>query len=279
MISDTIQLIVHHSNCLNIIDLQQGRVAHSHKWNLQSRKAPVMYETPFPRKREVTSRFRKYWHRNVGPHKKLYFQPSRRIQPFRRMQPTRRIQPSRRLYEDERDANLKNKISSLMQQTMHNTEEVMQEVEEIKQQFREQQAYKAGFVLSMLKKSREVVNELFNVAIKHRDEWQALEQLKIFEIIVHTNVDTTHLLKQLIDIQNGHDVVLDIPRSSTAKTTTNATLASSESPDTNKTTKDTGIVLPVTVPPPTAAVTLEIKDPNDAAVTVAGDVKKDDTII
>lgn len=107
-------------------------------------------------------------------------------------------------YEDEKDTNLKNKISTLVQQTIHDTERKIKSIQHIKDDHRDTAAYKAGFILSMIKKSRDVLNELFNVAVKHKDEWKALEQLKIFELIVHTNVDTTNLVRQLVEIHIQH---------------------------------------------------------------------------
>uniref|UniRef100_A0A2A4K2V3 Uncharacterized protein n=1 Tax=Heliothis virescens TaxID=7102 RepID=A0A2A4K2V3_HELVI len=107
-------------------------------------------------------------------------------------------------YEEEADANLKAKISTLVNQTMHDTQRKLKSVEPLKDKYRDLGPYRAGFVLSLIKKSRDVLNELFNVAVKHRDEWKALEQLKIFELIVHTNVDTTNLLRQLVEIHLTH---------------------------------------------------------------------------
>lgn len=107
-------------------------------------------------------------------------------------------------YEDEKDDNLKTKISTLVQQTIHDTERKIKSIQYIKEKNREEPPYKAGFILSMIKKSRDVLNELFNVAVKHKDEWKALEQLKIFELIVHTNVDTTNLVRQLVEIHIQH---------------------------------------------------------------------------
>ncbi|XP_028170286.1 uncharacterized protein LOC114359945 [Ostrinia furnacalis] len=116
------------------------------------------------------------------------------------------IQPKPRAfgYEDEKDANLKTKISTLVQQTIHDTERKIKSIQHIKDHNRDLAPYKAGFILSMIKKSRDVLNELFNVAVKHKDEWKALEQLKIFELIVHTNVDTTNLVRQLVEIHIQH---------------------------------------------------------------------------
>ncbi|CAH0694028.1 unnamed protein product [Spodoptera exigua] len=110
----------------------------------------------------------------------------------------------RKAYEDEKDFNLKSKIRMLVGLAMQDVSKKMEDTEYIKEKFRNHKPYKAGFVLSLIKKSRDVLNELFNVAIKHRAEWKALEQLKIFELIVHTNVDTTNLVKQLVDIHSGN---------------------------------------------------------------------------
>ncbi|VVD03242.1 unnamed protein product [Leptidea sinapis] len=99
-----------------------------------------------------------------------------------------------------KDENLKSKISLLVEQTLHDTESKIKKVDAIKQQHRETPAYKAGFILSMIKRNKDMLTELFSVAVKHKDNWKALEQLQIFEFIVHTNVDTTYLVKQLVEI-------------------------------------------------------------------------------
>lgn len=101
---------------------------------------------------------------------------------------------------EDKDANLKHKIALLVDQTMHDTELKVNSVQRAKQRHRFKAPYRIGFILSLVKKSRDVLNELFNVAVKHRDEWKALEQLKIFELIFHTNVDTTNLVRQLVEI-------------------------------------------------------------------------------
>lgn len=103
-------------------------------------------------------------------------------------------------YEDEKDTNIKVKITQLVQQTLHDTERKIKSIQHLKESNREVPPYKIGFVLSLVKKTKEVLNELFNVAVKHRDSWKALEQLKIFELIVHTNVDATNLVRQLVEI-------------------------------------------------------------------------------
>lgn len=108
--------------------------------------------------------------------------------------------PSYRPVSEEKDANLKTKILTLVQQTMHDTDLKVRGIQSIKDKYRDKSSYRIGFILSMVKKSRDVLNELFNVAVKHREEWKALEQLKIFELIVHTNVDTTNLVRQLVEL-------------------------------------------------------------------------------
>nr|XP_034831548.1 uncharacterized protein LOC117988506 [Maniola hyperantus] len=102
--------------------------------------------------------------------------------------------------EEEKDENLKRKISSLVDQTVHDTNKKIKLISHVKEQLRNEIPYRVGFILSMIKKSKDVLNELFNVAVKHKDDWKALEQLKIFELIVHTNVDTSHLVRQLVEV-------------------------------------------------------------------------------
>ncbi|KAJ8713598.1 hypothetical protein PYW07_013968 [Mythimna separata] len=105
-----------------------------------------------------------------------------------------------RVYEDEKDTNLKQKIANLVDQTMRDTQRKMKKTEEIKRENRDAPPYKIGFILCMIKKSKNVMDELFNVAVKHREQWKSLQHLKVFELIVHTNVDTTNLLRQLVDV-------------------------------------------------------------------------------
>lgn len=106
--------------------------------------------------------------------------------------------------EEEKDERLKSKISSLVDQTIYDTERKISSVQNLKEKHRDEAPYRVGFLLSMIKKSKEVLSELFNVAVKHKDDWKALEQLKIFELIVHTNVDTTNLVRQLVEIHVEH---------------------------------------------------------------------------
>lgn len=106
--------------------------------------------------------------------------------------------------DEEKDTNLKNKISMLVQQAIHDAKIKMKTVEDIKEKYKDDPSYRVGFIFSNLKKSKDVMNELFNVAIKHRHDWKALEQMKIFELIVHTNVDTTNLVRQLVEIHLQH---------------------------------------------------------------------------
>ncbi|CAH4006646.1 unnamed protein product [Pieris brassicae] len=106
--------------------------------------------------------------------------------------------------DEEKDENLKLKITTLVEQTIYDTEQKINSVKPLKDQHREQAPYKAGFILSLIKKSKDVLNELFNVAIRHKNDWKALEQLKVFELIVHTNVDTTNLVRQLVEIHIQH---------------------------------------------------------------------------
>ncbi|KAJ8713599.1 hypothetical protein PYW07_013969 [Mythimna separata] len=189
----TVQLIVHCCNGLHLIDLPQNPEAYYRpKYKLGSR-AQDIYE-PYPRTKGKKLHLRRYW---PGPERPGYNTNFKRI---------------RRVYEDEKDATLKQKIATLVKQTMSEAEEKMKDVIKIKEQYRKEKKYRAGFIISMVKKSRDVLNELFNVAVKHRDEWLALEQLKIFELIVHTNIDTTNFLKQLVEIEEGRDA-FEIPDS------------------------------------------------------------------
>ncbi|XP_035445543.2 uncharacterized protein LOC118272922 [Spodoptera frugiperda] len=202
----TMQIIIQNSICLNVIDLPQDvyktKRPNQNKISFRASdmdapppqesstvsptSSPAMSPTttpsPIPPSKEK-SNIRRRWLLNEAPKKKILGRSS---------------------YEDEKDYTLKSKIALLVNQTMEDEHIRMQEIEHIKVQFRDQKPYRAGFVLSLIKKSRDVLNELFNVAVKHRDEWKALEQLKIFELIIHTNLDTTDLLRQLVDIHLGN---------------------------------------------------------------------------
>lgn len=106
--------------------------------------------------------------------------------------------------DNDKDERIKNKISTLIAQTLHDTENKIASIKDFKEKHREEGPYKVGFILSMVKKSKDVMSELFNIAVKHKDDWKALEQLKVFELIVHTNVDTTNLVRQLVEIHIQH---------------------------------------------------------------------------
>ncbi|XP_022830361.1 uncharacterized protein LOC111359144 [Spodoptera litura] len=209
----TMQIIIKSSICLNVIDLPldayyvkrpiQNKISFRasdidaepppQKLSTASPTLSPMTSTPVsPSTSQTTSppihpilNIRRYWLVNEKPQKKIYLKANQG-------------------YEDEKDVTLKSKISLLVNQTMEDGHKKMQEIESLKEKYRDQKPYRIGFVLSLIKKSRDVLNELFNVAVKHRDEWKALEQLKIFELIVHTNVDTTNLLRQLVDIHLGN---------------------------------------------------------------------------
>lgn len=111
-----------------------------------------------------------------------------------------KVSPKYKENEEEKDENLKGKIMSLVEQTLYDTEQKIKSLQPLKDQYRDQPPYKAGFILSLIKKYKDVLNELFNVAIRHKNDWKALEQLKVFELIVHTNVDTTNLVRQLVEV-------------------------------------------------------------------------------
>ncbi|CAG4962624.1 unnamed protein product [Colias eurytheme] len=102
--------------------------------------------------------------------------------------------------EDDKDENIKSKIATLVEQTLYDSQVKIKSLQSIKDFHKDDAPYKAGFILSLIKKSKDVLNELFNVAIRHKDDWKALEQLKVFELIVHTNVDTTNLVRQLVEV-------------------------------------------------------------------------------
>ncbi|KPI97265.1 hypothetical protein RR46_09172 [Papilio xuthus] len=102
--------------------------------------------------------------------------------------------------EEEKDASLKNKIKLLVQQCIHDAKDKMETIDSLKDKYKDDPSYKVGFIFHNLKKSKDVMSELFNVAVKHRHDWKALEQMRIFELIVHTNVDTTNLVRQLVEL-------------------------------------------------------------------------------
>ncbi|XP_047026410.1 uncharacterized protein LOC124634816 [Helicoverpa zea] len=187
ILSTILYFILTLSDGLNLIDLPQN--TERRRVNKVLLKQSDMYE-PYPRHRVTKTVARRYWLLNENNDDDIAFKAM-----------AGRTAPN---YEDEADANLKSKISTLVNQTMHDTQRKMTSIETLKNKYRDQGPYRAGFVLSLIKKSRDVLNELFNVAVKHRDEWKALEQLKIFELIVHTNVDTTNLLRQLVEIHLTH---------------------------------------------------------------------------
>ncbi|XP_053606477.1 uncharacterized protein LOC128672961 [Plodia interpunctella] len=115
----------------------------------------------------------------------------------------RQSQDAMKKIDEEHDKNLKTKISILVQQTIHDTTKKIEAIQQIKAENRDKVSYKAGFLINLVKKSKDVVNELFSVGVKHKDDWKALEQMKTYELLVHANVDTDNLVKQLVDIHTS----------------------------------------------------------------------------
>ncbi|KPJ07278.1 hypothetical protein RR48_07694 [Papilio machaon] len=118
--------------------------------------------------------------------------------------------------EEEKDASLKNKIKLLVEQCIHDAKDKMETINSLKEKYKDDPSYKVGFIFHNLKKSKDVMTELFNVAVKHRHDWKALEQMRIFELIVHTNVDTSNLVRQLVEL-HLHNVNATNPDSSNLK--------------------------------------------------------------
>ncbi|PZC75716.1 hypothetical protein B5X24_HaOG205690 [Helicoverpa armigera] len=172
------KMLIQLGRCLELVDLSDVELPPKSR-----ERAPIKYEEYRPIKRPPKA-IRRYWLLNNNQNAE--------------------DPPVQRGYEDEKDANIKQKITMLVDQTMNDTQRKLKLTDELRLKHREEAPYKAGFILSMVKKSKNVLDELFNVAVKHRDEWAALEQLKIFELIVHTNVDTTNLLRQLLEVHVKH---------------------------------------------------------------------------
>ncbi|KAJ8716000.1 hypothetical protein PYW08_013285 [Mythimna loreyi] len=168
----TIKMLIQVCKCIDLIDIDS--------YQPKPDSEPPKFEEFKPDRLELKP-IRKYWLLNEHPQ-------------------YTRGPAMPRVYEDEKDTNLKQKIANLVDQTMRDTQKKMKKTEEIKRDNRDAPPYKIGFILCMIKKSKNVMDELFNVAVKHRDQWKSLQHLKVFELIVHTNVDTTNLLRQLVDV-------------------------------------------------------------------------------
>ncbi|XP_047993853.1 uncharacterized protein LOC125232249 [Leguminivora glycinivorella] len=128
-----------------------------------------------------------------------------RVKPFKASRSLHQIQARRQGANMEeinkaKDNTLKEKIGFLIEQTINDAKKELLAVDEYKSQHNRTAEYRIGFLMYMVKRSRDVMNELFTVAVNHKDDWKALDQLKIFELIIHTNVDTSNLLRQLLEI-------------------------------------------------------------------------------
>lgn len=167
-------MLIKGCKCIDLIDVD------SYQPKLSSKTEPAKFEEFKPEHLELKP-IRKYW--LLNEHSQFTRSP---------------VLP--RVNEDEKDTNLKQKIANLVDQTMQDTQKKMKKTEMIKRANRNSPPYKVGFILCMIKKSKNVMDELFNVAMKHRDQWKSLQHMKVFELIVHTNVDTTNLLRQLVDV-------------------------------------------------------------------------------
>ncbi|XP_063382038.1 uncharacterized protein LOC134668521 [Cydia fagiglandana] len=128
-----------------------------------------------------------------------------KVKPFRNLRSMKQMQARRQgggtaQVNKALDSTLKEKIGFIIEQTLNDARKELASINDIKSQYNKTAEYRIGFLMYMVKRSRDVMNELFTVAINHKEDWKALDQLKIFELIIHTNVDTSNLLRQLLEI-------------------------------------------------------------------------------
>ncbi|XP_063363412.1 uncharacterized protein LOC134652178 [Cydia amplana] len=126
-----------------------------------------------------------------------------KVKPFRplsSMKQTRRQGGNMGQINKVMDNTLKEKIGLIIEQTLNDARKELASIDVLKAQYNNTAEFRIGFLMYMVKRSRDVMNELFTVAVNHKEDWKALDQLKIFELIIHTNVDTSNLLRQLLDI-------------------------------------------------------------------------------
>ncbi|XP_063535333.1 uncharacterized protein LOC134745272 [Cydia strobilella] len=128
-----------------------------------------------------------------------------KVKPFRPLRSMKQIQARRQgtdmdQVNKELDNTLKEKIGFIIEQTLNDARKELSSINDLKARYNTTAEYRIGFLMYMVKRSRDVMNELFTVAVNHKEDWKALDQLKIFELIIHTNVDTSNLLRQLLEI-------------------------------------------------------------------------------
>ncbi|XP_063623540.1 uncharacterized protein LOC134795581 [Cydia splendana] len=128
-----------------------------------------------------------------------------KVKPFRPLRYMKQMQARRQggdmaQVNKALDNTLKEKIGFIIEQTLNDARKELASINDLKAQYNKTAEYRIGFLMYMVKRSRDVMNELFTVAVNHKEDWKALDQLKIFELIIHTNVDTSNLLRQLLEI-------------------------------------------------------------------------------
>ncbi|XP_061714640.1 uncharacterized protein LOC133523178 [Cydia pomonella] len=128
-----------------------------------------------------------------------------KVKPFRPLSSMKQIQARRQGADTDQinkvmDNTMKEKIGFIIEQTINDARKELAGIDDLKAQYNRTTEYRIGFLMYMVKRSRDVMSELFTVAVNHKEDWKALDHLKIFELIIHTNVDTSNLLRQLLDI-------------------------------------------------------------------------------
>lgn len=98
------------------------------------------------------------------------------------------------------DDSMKAKIALIVDRTMNDAEVSISGIADIKAKYAHEPAFKIGFIIGVIKRASYVLDRLFNVAMKHKEQWQALEQLKLYELMMHTSFSITSLSREAFSL-------------------------------------------------------------------------------
>lgn len=106
--------------------------------------------------------------------------------------------------ENPQDAVFKGIINGLVKQSLLDNNRSLHSLDNIRNRIKNEVTYQIGFITRFIKHQRDLMNDFFDLAIKNRHNVLILQQMNVFEHIMHTNVNITNLVNRLVSIHIKH---------------------------------------------------------------------------
>lgn len=95
---------------------------------------------------------------------------------------------------------IKDLVRTLVAQAMLDTNRTVLSMRKLRDNMKKNPDYKIGFITSFIRKERQQLNDFFEMALKFKDHVKVLQQMKVFEYIMRSNVNITTLVRQVIHL-------------------------------------------------------------------------------